>query len=988
MFIHRNNVDQYVHGKPRLRKSQPVSSSGVSNSFVHQNDDDLFFASRRRVALRTAHNSYGSHRLAPIRYSSHASSSDSDEITVEEIFPPCPSRGVVSTSEEPCSASAPQPPPAVFASVFYSKVETNSVRAPTGASLASGEERGRTKSESDTSTHFTASRNLFQHDGLASVGGVSFLVAASPDESRLSDLYGQRGVRKHDLGLEGEGGDGEVKYDQHSEKRDGERGVYRDLPATSATATIPATGEPPPPSHPLAPWPQRQPSSLHNGASVDPSSAPFEATTATLETTGAPDLVSIGGAEQQASHVRSVSVIGRTLTAATKALTAAAAREAQRRAEETSRAQAATSPSVEVHLVQDLLLGTALKEKVLLFEAYFAGLQQTWEVMEMCGALYRRDAERARREADAAVQEQERDTQQKLFFYRQHTAAEALRFAADKKHEEQMRAADARIAVLAATVQNLTDKLASQEAEFHEQQKAHNSEVQERLREGQQDAHESALELRALQRAHGEATERWIALQVVCHELQNRFETLRRRRRGRQTPHSCFHNSVEAPSQTQARPRVLPKPVLLASKSEGFMDTETQGPFESQPRNTPLSNSLDNAEDAAAGPKGTSEKPTALEVLLARTQADSGAISTSPLRPHADLVGTATGRPARTFSDGPLMPVAPPKRGGFSSPPDTPLLAAAPLPTTSSAASHLEESVPKQAVRSPDAKPAAARPTLRGSSSGSASQAHGAPDSARSTSSFRPSRLNSVASTRRGSSSALAHSTATSAQGSNRCKDPRDDANHNGAAGVDVIADPIESEEEDDMEWQQRVQEVAAAAVQRELSRLLVFNLAGHGRHDPAVANGTLHVRKSSSPKRNGSVALAATRVESCLSTPRAESGGADGEEALTPAVTLSALQWMRVCETAHLSAHVNSVLVDLLQKLGDSLAQRLQLLEEKDWNKTMARQFIAVDHAAALRRLTAKVDSVVHGSFSAPSDGMSSSKKSQPRREMRFGLM
>lgn len=960
MFIDQSNVDQYAHSRPCSKKTQPSSTAGGVCRPLQPQYHALFSSANHPGRVFTTGYDAGAHCNSH-PYSTYEDGSDSDGITVEEIFPVGPLRDVRCVRDTLgviCGFQASSHP---TSSDPHSQRRVRAASGQVAAVAAHSPRMNERNGPSTVSVCEASSCSYHPHHQMATgVGGVSPLAPVSPGESRLSEAHGLRQAQ--------EAPDVFNSHHYSPEQRKPE-----------------GTGEP---------------GSEANGEeSVCRNLLPASPVAATRESPSSPPQQFTAQEQCTANNIRTVSNLGRTLSAATKALAEAAKREAQRREEEAARAQVVLVPSVEVQRVLDTLLSVALKEKVLLFEAYFTSLQNARAVMEQCEALRRRNDARAKCEADCALQDEERVAQHKLALYRQQQASERLRVEAEEKHRKAMKAAESRLVEMASTVQELESKVAQQEVDLQERQRAHDAELRARL----QDVQESVLELRALQRAHGQATERWMTLQVVHNALQSRCKALRRPRwPHRQAKCVTVDDVVPLSGSVYDAPRVRPRVVSPGTTDKKVEAGEPLLFFANEKGNTCLSNIDGGRQDALASPESEADKPTALEALLARTRSDSGASLILPLHSNADDVNGKAGIQIPTRGGALLNGVAPSARGGFSSPPETPLITPSISPAADPHASTVgagkRQSELYDDTDSPDVKftgdaaeaengvsQSTQRASLSFSGSSDGVYCRDVLSSAGQTSSFRPSRLNSVASTRQGSAPAPANPIDRLYQQRMPgialeravCNNVSINGNNNsvGASAV-ASAGEVETEGEDEVadgaEWERRMQRVAADVVQRELSRLLTFTVSSK-QQQLDRSNEALPPRGSgrevrSIAGRQGDV-VHASNLELCLSTPRAsaevmsgrEPAEQDASQMSYTSVTLSALQWIRVCETAHLAAQLNSVLLDKLQTLSASLAQRVQLLEEKDWNKTMAKRFVAVEHAAALRRLVATVDKITH---------------------------
>jgi hypothetical protein len=1014
MFIHRKNVLQYAQGRPHATSAQPSSTTSNSRSVLREQYIIAPSPAPPPAVVVTAVADAAERRKNLPRYAMPEFNSDSDEIAVEEIFPAVGPYAARSTRDTSYTYHEPLLSRSAItneAGIRYNSAGTLLAQS-TAATRQEVRVRGGTADCAASSSY--SSLYLPQRCGIAGVGGVSPLTHVSPGESRLSDVYGEAREATEPLTTsDNEKPRVEVAADPSGRPIAGEPSAEeegnerRNLLSTSPAVTAEKV-----PLDRQQQQPQQMCPAFNENCCTEVPTA-FENPSAVSGTGGshAPSVRSSQSpdtANQRTSHVCRVSDIGRTLTAAAKALAAAAAREAKRRDEEAAaRAQVLWIPSVETVVVVDTLLSSALTEKVLLFEAYLSGLKSTSSAMELCAALYRRDAERARRETDYALKDRERATQQKVALYRQQVASEASRAEALERHRTELQAVEARVAALNTTVEELRSQLVTQAATLRAQQQAHDMAMRER----DMDAHENALELRALQRAHGQATERWMTLQVLYEALRKRCEPQSRCRAVREVPRGHFKDTSTASDTCCVAPRIVPrvKPPLrcdelVTAAVPSVSHTTEHRNVSRQDRQGCVHGGCANS-DSAVG------EQTALEALLARTQADSAVFLASPLQSEAGAIaGPKLRSLSPTSGGGPLPYVAPPTLGGFSSPPDdTPFLtraAAFPAASSDTDAGVVVERF-NGFVESPDAKPASAGPrrmmTHQSSSPTSSSREasagdemqHAADSVQRRTpaSSPRPSRLNSTASTQQGSSPTASNHpvdvvSSTSARGFHAAGS--EFANVNVVTPAALMRENVK--EEDDEEelavWEQRLAPIAAAVVQRELARLLTFAQAGKAKRLTSLSNGSRRATSATATSGLGEHA----NCDACRlvhSTPRVGRGGTatpatfsgndveEEEEAALCVVTLSTLQWIRVCETTHLAAQVNSVLVDKLQALSSSLAQRVQLLEEKDWNKTMAKQFVAVDHAAALRRLTAKVEAVLHRPFPNTGRGSALTKNS-----------
>lgn len=935
MFIHRHNVDQYAYAKPRPAAPPPASLVSASPSTFQVGNR----ARSSSVTKRTSSRSTPSpHVLAPTRRSQrrpdyHDYESDSEEIVVEEVFNSFPPRGSIAaqsigrTSRVLSSAASLQPPSQLTAKPIFSFTEPRDE-----AVAAQIKERGysngfgkapewRFPVQVDTTSAAVAATPALATVGL---GGLSPLARVSPGESHLSDGFVLRG---------GQTGSDEAADDASSEREaDGTEREY----GVDGVVEVQT----------------RQHREKHE----------VESAVNNTQTRGCPLSVGVTTASRAAStspsadntrllpHLRSVSDLERTLAAATKALTAAAAREAERRAAdeeaEKTRTHLVTAPCVEVQRVHDAFLSTALKEKVLLFDAYLAGSQGVADVMAQCGALLCRDAERKEREADTTSQLlQEKAALHKMAMYRQHVTTEAARVAAEAKSEAERRAADDRLAEMTNHVAQLQNRVVALEADAVNQQKVHRAEELQR----RQVTQASALELRALQRAHGQATERWMALQVAYAALRDSYAVLHKKRTKIVCPRDVlFRDGVDCFEIAKGSTRIWRKEDTAHSSSliepVCLFEQDTRAKEEPGSLCEEKTSSASRDDLAADGHYAVAtEAPTALEALLARTTSDSGVLPASPL-----LSQPPPAAPRTT------------QQGCFSSPPDTPL-------RTPAASGCVETqngtNGASSAGHSPDAQPTSPVLLLHDKDDDDEAPARRDSGSTRRTSSMRPSRLNSVASTRRGSSPALPLMPDALATVNGEGV-TADDSPLSGSGAVHVKAHGTDDsvDQPRGIEWEEsRLRATAALVVERELARLLKLTVE---QREVSTVTSTSGILTSAKP-------LLPALPSTLLSTPSLlhEAVTSDGEalQKESESLLLPALQWMRVCETAHHSAQVCSRLNVKMQRVVDSLQQRLQLLDEKDWNKTMARRFIAVEHVAALQRLTGDIRSVL-GSAASPS--------------------
>ncbi|KAK7196143.1 hypothetical protein NESM_000549200 [Novymonas esmeraldas] len=630
------------------------------------------------------------------------------------------------------------------------------------------------------------------------------------------------------------------------------------------------------------------------------------------------------------TNVSSVSALGRTLAAAASALTAAAQREREQEAQQRDlfwRAQRASATATPAALA--LLMELVLTEKRVLYDAFLGGREPLARAMEMCAVLHRRDAQRQQRVESEALLAQGREAQRRVSVYREHVAAAQSRHAAEEAHRHALSEAEHRVAELEDVVAGLTQRLEASEAQRAQQRR----DYAEAALEKQAAATAATLEVRALQRAHRQATERWLAAEALHEAVQRHGPPVLAgpsaagrvtRRDGRVDANEedsiaallrqAHVGVAEAAPQPRSHSPVLPRVLPIAAKAADAMRGHR-----SEPRASASSTSAD-------------EPTTALEVLLARTKSDTSAeeeeeetTATRALREPAALPRGATAAP---------LPSAV-ALGRLSSPPGTPLQAPSPAAPRGgpparqpNSANTSEESDHDTAEKAS----AAAAPKRRGSSFSS-----------------MPSRLNSVASTRRGSSTEVPDALLESAAPPRPAHVSAAEL-HDGSGGSLFLC---------------TAQDVAAAAVRHECARLLDAAFEPHAAQ--LASRAALHAhRRGPPPRQQQPSTLAHTQDrprgdDHHVDDPTWEHLSVPRDTAMAEVLPVSAARWMRACEVAHTTARVLVRVLQHLQAASDSLAQRVRLLDDKSWNTTMARRFVAVEHAASLQRLVSLVEKLVN---------------------------